>query len=232
MVSSRIFISLVASPSRRHSGATVTAVTWPCHSLPSPSAFPNTALINLCLRLQFTRLLYTQPESALLQPARQRTICHGVLPQSHLAVLGPSGQVFQIELKVVLHPVTTFRSPVWMALVPSFCEKQRTVSVKGSKLMELKVSRSLQLNLLKVVISAMANWFQSVVVSAQRWQSLEAAANLACDTKKLKRSEHATQLSADTHHLFIQSATCDSLACVNCAQRVDMYHVLPHLQPS
>jgi hypothetical protein len=43
VVSSRRFISCVASPSRRHSEATDTAVTWPCHLRPSPSTFPRTA---------------------------------------------------------------------------------------------------------------------------------------------------------------------------------------------
>lgn len=40
--SSNMFISLVERPHRLNSGATVTAVTWPCHSLSVPSALPIT----------------------------------------------------------------------------------------------------------------------------------------------------------------------------------------------
>jgi len=40
--SSRRDVILRARDSRRYSGATVSAVTWPCHSLLFPSAFPRT----------------------------------------------------------------------------------------------------------------------------------------------------------------------------------------------
>jgi len=41
-MSSRLCISLAASPSRRYSGATVSAVTWPCQFSEEPSALPMT----------------------------------------------------------------------------------------------------------------------------------------------------------------------------------------------
>ena len=40
--SSRNFIKILAKPKRRYWGATVTAVTCPCHSRPLPSALPIT----------------------------------------------------------------------------------------------------------------------------------------------------------------------------------------------
>lgn len=43
-ICSRLFISFPANPRRRNSGATVSAVTWPCHFSPPPSAFPMTEI--------------------------------------------------------------------------------------------------------------------------------------------------------------------------------------------
>lgn len=42
LISSRRFISFLASCCLRYSGETVTAVTWPCHDSPCPSTLPIT----------------------------------------------------------------------------------------------------------------------------------------------------------------------------------------------
>lgn len=46
LISSSRFISFLANCCLRYSGATLTAVTWPCHDSPCPSTFPMTAMAN------------------------------------------------------------------------------------------------------------------------------------------------------------------------------------------
>ena len=57
-ISSNIFINLAAKPKRLYSGATVKAVTWPCHRSADPSAFPITKKNNMLIIIVHLLLIF------------------------------------------------------------------------------------------------------------------------------------------------------------------------------
>jgi hypothetical protein len=83
---------LRARERRRYSGATVNAVTWPCHSVAEPSAFPRTVELD-----ESSVTSYRQKE-------RRHTVTHHSPIRRFLytAQIGPPGEVTQVEANPVL----------------------------------------------------------------------------------------------------------------------------------
>lgn len=92
-MSSRMFISFLASCWRRYSGATVTAVTWPCQFCPWPSTFPKTA------NSAFINHKFPLPP---LSPQQNICVKHHVVRNALRAILLPT---FALHSQLhILHP--------------------------------------------------------------------------------------------------------------------------------
>jgi hypothetical protein len=106
VTSSKSPISFSASRRRRYGGATVTAVTCPCHLSPWPSTFPKTAACQQAM-LGEKRHAGACKSKHSASAAAVLTVSHVLLgrPLCHLTVLRPLGKVLKVEIEVVLQRV-------------------------------------------------------------------------------------------------------------------------------